>query len=94
MNDETVAKLRDRAQHLIELKGSASWPVVKQILEEKIQGKVNVLVGGASLSDTELHYGRGYIQGMKVMVALIEDGEKEFSKAMKAAKALEGAEGA
>ena len=92
MNQAAVTRLAERAQHLTAVKNSPSWPVVKAILEEQIEKAFSQLVGNATLSNEQLHYGRGRVQGMRVMLLMVEAGEKEYQKAMKAAQALEGAE--
>lgn len=92
MNQEKAQILADRATHLTAIKNSPSWPTVKATMEDKIDSQLKLFLGQNSLTDAALHYGRGYIQGMRVMLLMVEGGEKEFEKAIQTAQALEQSE--
>ena len=92
MNQKVAQELAARAQHLIAIKNSPSWPVVRDLMQTKIDKHTNTYFGADSLSNEKLHYGRGYIQGMRVMLLMVEAGEQEYERAIKNAQALEGAE--
>lgn len=92
MNDQKVRELADRAQHLVAVKNSPSWPVVEAIIRGQIEKKTTMLCGTGDIADSKLHHLRGHIHGLKYVLAVVNGGEKEFEEAVKRAKALEGAE--
>ncbi len=89
-----VARLAERAQHLIAIKESPSWPILRQIIEAQIESKVTVLCSVSDLDDAKLHHLRGHVHGLRYVVAVVEGGEKEFERSVRDARALEALEGA
>ena len=81
----------ERAQHLIAIKNTPSWPVVRELLLEEIEKKSSVFFASTSLTDAELHYGRGHLQGLRYMLAMIENAENSYEKAKR--QSLAGDEG-
>lgn len=92
MNQDAASRLAERATHLTAIKNSPSWPFVRDLMLKKIDQKLNTFLGASEVTNEALHYGRGYLQGMKVMLLMVEAGEQEYEKAVRAAQALEGAE--
>ena len=93
-SDDRVAKLADRAKHLTALSESPSYPVFKEIVEGKIRSETRRFIGTPVVSQQELDYGRGLLNGLQTALLIIERGEKQFELAMRQARALEALEGA
>ncbi len=93
MNAERARELQDRAKHLTAIKNTPSWPVVRDLVQAKFDAHLRTFLALSDVTDTKLHYGRGYLQGMRVMLMMVENGEKAYEDAVAAARALEGAEG-
>lgn len=96
-NEQKIREKREEAQHLIAIKESPSYPVLKAIVEEKIQAEFRKFVAEPAVSQQGLDYARGEMFGMQWVLNVIERGEKEFQKAVRmaqTAEALAGAEGA
>lgn len=91
---DRVQRLADQAKHLSALKESPSYPIFKEIIERKIQSETRRFIGSPVVSQQELDYGRGLLNGLQSALTIIESGEKEFQKAMRQAQALEALEGA
>ena len=91
---ESVQRLADRAKHLTALAESPSFPVFKEIIEGKIRSETRKFIGTPVVSQQELDYGRGLLNGLQSALTIIERGEREFERAMKHARALEALEGA
>ena len=92
MDQERVTKLADRAKHLTALKESPSYPVYREILETKIQKETARFISTPVVSQQELDYGRGLMNGLRQALAILENGEREFQKAMRMAQALDEGE--
>ncbi len=90
---DRVAALADRARHLTALHESPSYPIYKEIVEAKIAVETKRFISTPVVSQQELDYGRGLLNGLQAALSIIERGEKEFENAMRMARALEGAEG-
>lgn len=91
---DKVARLADRAKHLTALHESPSYPIFKEIVEGKIRAETKRFIGTPVVSQQELDYGRGLLNGLQSALVIIERGETEFRKAMRQAQALEALEGA
>lgn len=92
MNQEQVTRLADRAKHLTALKESPSYPVFKEIVERKIEVETKRFISTPVVSQQELDYGRGLLNGLQAALGIIERGEKEFERAMRMAQTLEEVE--
>ena len=92
MNEQQIERQRDKAHHLIAIAETPSWPIVKQLLEEKREKEFRKMVGTAVLSQQELDFGRGMLFGFQTFIDLIEQGPKVLEQAIRQAQALEGAE--
>lgn len=91
-SDERIQRQRERGQHLIALRESSSYPILKQIVEAKVAKESRKFISTASVSNQELDWGRGFMFGMQTVLEIIENGEKVLEQAIRAAQALEGAE--
>lgn len=83
---------RERAQHLVALRESPSFPIFKEIVETKIRREVNKFIGTAVISQQELDYGRGFFNGLQTALDIIEKGEAQLEAAIRAAQTLEAAD--
>ena len=88
LNPDKVAKLNERAQHLIAIKESPSWPTLRGILEAQIDAKTTLLCGVSDLPEAKLHHLRGHVHGLRYVVEVVENGEKALEKAIQQARAL------
>lgn len=91
----SAAKLqekRDEAQHLISIAASPSWPVVKELLNQKREKEMRRMIGTAVVSQQELDFGRGMLFGFQTFIDLIEKGPAVLERTVRIAQALEGAE--
>lgn len=86
--------LADRATHLIALKESPSFPILKEIMEERIRVETRRLVSTPVALQQGLDWGRGFIYGLQMAIATIEKGEKQLDLAIRQVRALEALEGA
>ena len=86
---EHVTKLADNARHLTALHESPSFPVFKEIVERKIRSETQRFISTPVVSQQELDYGRGLLNGLRQALAIIEQGEKEFERAMRMARVLD-----
>ena len=93
LSEEKVAALNTRAQHLIAIKESPSWPILKGIIQHQIETKGTVLCAVDAMEDSKLHHLRGHIHGLRYVLAVVEGGEKEFARSVKQARTLEALEG-
>lgn len=89
LDNETVRQLADRAQQLLAIKNNPAWPVVKEIVEGEIAKKIRILVRTPAVSQQQLDWWRGAIHGMGLTILIIEKGEKEFQRAVEAARELD-----
>lgn len=89
LDSEKVRQLTDRARHLTAIKSSPSYPVLKDIIEGKIRAEIRRFIGNPSVPAQQLDYGRGFLRGMQTVLDVIERGEKELERAIKAARLLE-----
>jgi hypothetical protein len=87
-------ELAERATHLIALRESPSYPILKDILEKRIAVETRRLVSTPIALQQGLDWGRGFIYGLQTLVVTIEKGEQELERAIKQARALEALEGA
>ena len=84
--------LADRAKHLIALKESPSYPILKAILEDRIAVETRRLISTPIALPQGLDWGRGFIYGLQSCIATIEKGENELRKAIRQAQVLEEAD--
>ena len=94
LQPDKVAALADRAKHLIAIRESPSYPILKDILEHRIDVETRRLVSIPVALPQGLDWGRGFIYGMQTCLATIEKGEKELEQAIRQARALDALEGA
>lgn len=85
-NQEAIRRLADRGQHLSTLKGHPSYPAFKAIVEKQIENITKKFISTAVVSQQELDYGRGLMNGLQWSIDVIERGEKEFQRAMQLAR--------
>ncbi len=88
-NPEKIRELRDRAEHLIAISQTPSYPILKGIVEGKIRTEVRKFIGTPEISTQHLDYTRGLLRGMQVVLDMIEKGPQEFERAVKMAQAEE-----
>jgi hypothetical protein len=93
LQPDKVRLLADRAKHLTALHESPSFPVFKEIVEAKIRSETRRFIATPVVSQQELDYGRGLLNGLQSALTIIERGEAEFRKAMKQAQTLQTLEG-
>lgn len=86
------AQVRERAQHLIALRESPSFPVFREILETKIRQQTRRFISVPDLTAQQLDYHRGVLNGLQVALDVIEKGPQEFERAMRLARLEEGEE--
>lgn len=84
-----IQALADRAKHLTALAESPSFPVFKDIIEGKVRMEMRRFIGSPVVSQQELDYGRGLMHGLQSALLIIERGEQEFQRAVKAARVIE-----
>ena len=77
MNEEAAARLAERATHLTAIKNSPSWPTVRELINAKIERELRTFLAASDVDDAKLHYGRGRLQGMRIMLLMVEKGEEE-----------------
>ena len=82
---DKVRALADRARHLIAISETPSYPILKEIIEGKINVEIRKFIGVPVVSAQQLDYTRGLLRGMQVVLDVIEKGPKEFEKAMQMA---------
>lgn len=92
--EEKVEALRERSQHLIALRESPSYPVLREIIDGKVRREVDRFIETPVVSQQELDYGRGFLNGIRLCLMVIEKGEQEFEKAVQQARVLEARKGA
>lgn len=88
-----VQALADRAKHLTAISESPSYPILKSIIDAKVQRETRKFIATPTASQQELDYARGMLFGMQSILTIIEKGEEEFKKAMRMARVLDEAEG-
>lgn len=91
--EDAIRRQRERATHLVTLKESPSYPVLKEIIETKIRQEMRKFLETPAVSQQELDYFRGRFSGMRIVLDVIEKGEQQLELAIRAAQALEEAEG-
>lgn len=92
-SDSTKARAKaDTAKHLSALANSPSFPAFKQIIEADVEQKLDRFLRTETLTDQQLDYSRGWVAGLRYAVSVIEDGEREFQKAMEVVQRIEEAE--
>lgn len=85
---DKVAALADRARHLTALHESPSYPIYREILQAKIDREIGRFISTPNVSQQELDYGRGLMNGLRAALVILERGEQEFQRAMKLAQVL------
>lgn len=88
--EDRIQRQRERGQHLIALRESPSYPVLKSIVETKVAKESRKFISTAAVSQQELDWGRGFMFGMQTVLEIIENGEKVLEQAIKAAQTLAG----
>lgn len=86
---DKVARLADRARHLTALHESPSYPIYRDILQAKIDRETERFISTPVVSQQELDYGRGLMNGLRAALTILERGEQEFQRAMKLAQTLD-----
>ena len=86
---DKVRILAERAKHLSALKESPSYPIYRDILEGKIRTETRRFISTPVVSQQELDYGRGLLNGLRSALDVIERGEKQFEQAMRQARLLD-----
>lgn len=89
LDEQKVAKLADRAQHLVALKNSPSFPVYRDIIEGRVEAEQRKFVSSAVVSQQALDYARGLMFGLTWAVRVVEDGERAFQRALRQAQTLD-----
>lgn len=87
--EEKIRAQRERAQNLIAIKESSSYPVLKEIVEAKIRREMRTFISTPAVSQQELDYGRGLLAGMQAVLDVVEKGEQQLELAIKQAHLLE-----
>lgn len=93
-SEERIQRQRERAQHLIAIREFPSYPVLKEIVEQRVKRDMMKFIGTPVLSQQEIDFGRGFMFGLQTVIEIVENGEKQLEAAVRQAQALEGAEGA
>lgn len=86
---DRIQRQRERAQHLIALRESPSYPVLKEIVERDIRKEFDKFIKTPAVTDQCLDYARGLMFGMQRVLSIIEKGEQQLEIAVKAARQLE-----
>ncbi len=86
---EKVKALAAQAHHLIAISETPSYPILKGIVEKKIENETRKFISTPELSDQHLDYTRGLLCGMRVVLDMIEGGQNELARAMILAQQLE-----
>jgi hypothetical protein len=83
---EKIRALADRAKHLTAISETPSYPVLKEIIEGRINAETRKFIGVPEVSPQHLDYTRGLLRGMQLVLDVIERGPKEFDQAMRMAQ--------
>lgn len=85
----TLEERAEQAQHLIAIRETPSWPIVRGILEARVDHMRKRYESPEKLDEHDLNYTRGHISGLRYVLDVIENGDKQLAKAIAEAKEAE-----
>lgn len=91
MDPEKVRRLAEQAEHLSALSATPSWPVLRELLERRVNAHVKGFCAPGEKSTQDLDHTRGFICGLRYVIEMVEGGPKQLEKAIQQAQALEEA---
>lgn len=79
----------EEGQHLLAIRENPSWPIVREILGRKLEILRRRYESPEALDAHDLNYTRGFISGLRYVLDVIENGDKQLARALAQAQEVD-----